>query len=299
MLHPAGAGSGEDVTLLAPLFLLAATGPAAVYPGDEELVGYTRTHQVAADESLIEIARDYDVGFNAIAAANPTLDPFVPPPGATLDVPTAWILPRAATPGTVVVNLSEMRLYYFSQRRPEGGDWVVSFPIGVGVDGAETPVGRFQVVSREVNPVWRVPTSIRKENPDLPAQVPPGPENPLGSHALRLSQGSILIHGTNRPYGVGRRVSHGCLRLYPEDIPQLYQLVHVGTEVLIVREPVKVALHDGRVWVEVHADEDFQGDMAALARQLLASRQLLGRADSAKLDAAVRSANGIPVDVSR
>src|SRR5208283_4760280 len=136
----------------------------------------SRTHQVAPDESLIEIAREYDLGYNAIAEANPTLDPFIPTLGATVAVPSAWILPRAAEPGTVVVNLSEMRLYYFSRARPEGGGWVVTFPIGIGSEGTETPLGRFQVVARERNPVWRVPASIRKEKPELPRQVPPGPD---------------------------------------------------------------------------------------------------------------------------
>jgi len=286
------------VTLFA-LLLLAATGPAAVYPGDEELIGVPGTHQVAPDESLIEIARDYDLGFNAIAEANPTLDEFVPGTGATVALPTAWILPRTAAPGTVVVNLSEMRLYYFSRSRPEGGNWVVTFPIGIGSEGTETPLGRFQVIAREHNPVWRVPASIRKEKPELPAQVPSGPDNPLGTHALHLSGPLILIHGTDKPFGVGRRASHGCLRLYPEDIPQLYRLVHVGTEVIIVREPVKVALHNDRVYVEVHLDEHVQADTAALARGLLAGRGLLDRVDGAKLEAAVQHPTGTPVDVSR
>jgi L,D-transpeptidase ErfK/SrfK len=286
------------VKLLAVL-LLAATGPAPVYPGDEELIGFAQTHLVAADESLIEIARDYDLGFNAIAEANPTLDPFVPGTGATVALPTAWILPRAAAPGTVVVNLSEMRLYYFSRSRQEGGNWVVTFPIGIGSEGTETPLGRFQVVARERNPVWRVPVSIRKEKPELPAEVPPGPDNPLGTHALHLSGPFILIHGTDKPYGVGRRASHGCLRLYPEDIPQLYRLVHVGTEVTIVREPVKVALHNGHVYMEVHADEDFHQNTASVARRLLADRALLDRVDGAKLEAAVQHATGTPVDITR
>ncbi len=286
------------MTLLAVL-LLAATGPAPVYPGDEELIGFAQTHHVAADESLIEIARDYDLGFNAIAEANPTLDPFVPGPGATVAVPTAWVLPRAAAAGTVVVNLSEMRLYYFSQARKDGGNWVVTFPIGVGSEGTETPLGHFQVVARERNPVWRVPASIRKEKPELPAQVPPGPDNPLGTHALHLSGPFILIHGTDKPYGVGRRASHGCLRLYPEDIPQLYRLVHVGTEVTIVREPVKVALYNGRVYVEVHADEDFHADTTSLARRLLAERALMERVDVVKLETAVQHPTGTPVDITR
>jgi L,D-transpeptidase ErfK/SrfK len=128
--------------------------------------------------------------------------------------------------------------------------------------------------------------------------VPPGPDNPLGTHALRLSRGSILIHGTDTPFAVGRKASHGCLRLYPEDIPILYERVPVGTTVTIVREPVKVGLREGRVFVEVHQDEDARIDYRAEATRLLKKRKLLGSVDADKLDAAVRGLAGFPVDVS-
>src|SRR5208282_3447448 len=154
---------------LAALVLAATTGGfPGVYPADVEVIGSAQTHQVVEDESLIEIARDYDLGYNAIAEANPDLDPFIPGTGAVVLVPTSWILPREATPGTVVVNLSEMRLYFFAPRDRHGESWVLTLPIGIGVEGAATPLGRFQVIARERDPVWRVPTSIRKEEPELP-----------------------------------------------------------------------------------------------------------------------------------
>jgi L,D-transpeptidase ErfK/SrfK len=288
------------VTLLAAILLAATNGLfPGVHPAKEEIIGSPRTHQVAEDESLIEIARVYDLGYNAIVEANPDLDPFVPGTGATVAVPTSWILPRAASPGAVVVNLSEMRLYYFSATRPEGVGWVVTFPIGIGSEGADTPLGTFRVVARQRSPVWRVPASIRKEDPELPAEVPPGPDNPLGTHALRLSAPFILVHGTDKPWAVGRRASHGCLRLYPEDIPWLYRLVHVGTEVIIVREPVKVGLREDRVYLEVHADLDAHADELALARKLLTERGVLDRVSPRKLEAAVQHRSGIPVDVTR
>jgi L,D-transpeptidase ErfK/SrfK len=260
----------------------------------QEVIGRVCSRAVLPDESLIEMARRYDLGFNVLEAANPGLDAYVPTPGAKVTIPTAWIVPRAASPGTLVVNLSEMRLYLF----PPSPGAPMSFPVGVGSEGWRTPVGSFKVIQKQEHPRWYPPASIRRENPDLPAIVPPGPDNPLGTHALRLSSGSLLIHGTDTPFAVGRKASHGCLRLYPEDIPYLYERVPVGTRVTIVREPVKVGLRENRVFVEVHADYDARVDYLAVAKRLLASRGLLERTDAGKLGAAVADRRGYPVDVS-
>jgi len=261
-----------------------------------QLVGTIGTAIVAEGDSLIEMARRYDLGFAEIAAANPGLDPFVPTVGARVLVPSAWIVPEVE-PGTVLVNLSEMRLFLRVEQGGQGR--VVTFPIGIGVAESATPVGTYRVLAKEIAPTWYVPRSVRAAEPDLPESVPPGPENPLGTHALRLDAGAILIHGTNRPLGVGRRVSHGCIRLYPEDIPVLYQLVPVGTPVRMVREPVKVGLAEGRVFVEVHQDDETHVDLLRDAWQLLKRRGLLDRVDARKLKAAVRSRTGTPVDVGR
>jgi len=288
------------MTLLTALVLATTSGGfRGAYPVSEQVIGFVKTHLVEEDESLIEIARDYDLGYNAIVAANPTLDPFVPGTGALATVPTAWIVPASAAPGTVVINLSVMRLYCTAPSDPPGLSWVVTFPIGVGDEGTETPLGSFTVVAREVNPVWYVPPSIRREDPDLPSSVPPGPDNPLGTHALKLSARNVLIHGTNRPFAVGRKASHGCLRLYPEDIPWVYRLVHVDTPVRIVREPVKVGVRERRVYVEVHDDDDAKLDLAATAQRLLVGRRLLDRVDPDALAAALRAKSGVPTDVTR
>jgi L,D-transpeptidase ErfK/SrfK len=280
----------------ATLAALLASSFAGAFPAGDGVLGVVRTHRVAPGESLIEIARAYDLGYREIAAANPDLDPFVPGTGATVTVPTAWILPSAAEPGSLIVNLSEMRLYYVVAGGGEAS--VVTFPVGIGAEGAETPLGAYRVVEKVAHPAWYPPRSIREEDPDLPPVVPPGPENPLGTHALRLSHRSILIHGTNRPWGVGRRASHGCIRLYPEDIVQLYGLVRVGTPVLVVREPVKAAVDGERIYVEVHADVDLAVDYVEEAWQVLARKGLLGPVDRAKLTRGARERSGIPVDVS-
>lgn len=273
------------------IVLLAASSSPGAPAG--EVIGVLGAHRVRPGESLIEIARLYDVGFNEIAAANRRLDPFVPRVGARAVIPSSWILPAASAPGRLVVNLSEMRLYLFPTRGPP-----VTFPIGIAVEQKATPLGMLRVAEKAIEPTWHPTPAILREDPTLPSVVPPGPDNPLGSHALRLSDRTILIHGTNRPFGVGRKVSHGCLRLYPEDIPLLYALVRVGTPVLIVREPVKVGLRQGRIYVELHDDEAVPRDLFTETVLLLRERALLGHVDVEKLSRAASARRGVPVDVT-
>ncbi|OGW73023.1 MAG: hypothetical protein A3J81_02705, partial [Nitrospirae bacterium RIFOXYB2_FULL_43_5] len=224
----------------------AQSADAASYPytKNNTVVGSLKGYIVKNDESLIEIARKFKLGYNEIADANPDIDPFVPGNGTSVAIPSFWILPDVKSYEGIVINLSEMRLYYFFKRR--SSKLVATFPVGIGSEGNDTPTGEFKIVEKIVKPRWRVPESIRKEKPNLPAVVPSGPDNPLGSHALRLSLGSYLIHGTNRPWGVGRRASHGCIRLYPEDIPKLFKLAPNGVRVTIVRQPVKVGVKNNK-----------------------------------------------------
>ncbi|HEX8959989.1 MAG TPA: L,D-transpeptidase family protein [Geobacteraceae bacterium] len=283
-------------TLVAIVFLAPLVAHAAAYPGDEDVIGVVRNDTVQAGDSLVELARRYDLGINAVAEANPALDPFVPKTGAPVTVPTGWIVPHATEPGTIVVNLSEMRLYYLYYQ--DEVSFLVTFPIGIGSEGAETPPGTYRVIEKTVSPDWHVPSSIKKEKPWLPPVVPAGPDNPLGSHALRLSEGSIMIHGTNKPWGVGRRVSHGCIRLYPEDIPRLFRLVSLETPVAVVREPVKVGVRGGRVFVEVHRDDELKIDYIREADRLLEEKWLLEQVDPAKLYSAILEKKGVPVDIT-
>ncbi|MDD2336039.1 MAG: L,D-transpeptidase family protein [Geobacteraceae bacterium] len=278
--------------------LLFCSGPVEAaeefFAGNNEVIGTMKSYVIKESDSLIELARKYDLGYNEIADANVKMDPFIPDLGATVRVPTFWVLPNHPREREIIINLSELRLYYYPY---QDAKFVFTFPIGIGDEGSETPLGTFTIIEKRVNPVWYVPKSIQEERPGFPAQVAPGPDNPLGTHALRLSIGSVLIHGTNKPWGTGRRVSHGCIRLYPEDIPELYQLVPKGTRVVILRQPVKLGLKNGRIYLEVHRGEDV--DYYQEAMKLIMVRNLLSRVDKVKLSRVLRQKTGIPEEISR
>ncbi len=286
------------IPMLAVLsFPSSATGSKA-FPYDEqhEVLGRVGRYTVKNGESLYEVARTYKTGFNKIVAANPRVDPIVPGNGRSLIIPTSWVLPDTDRSTGIVINISEMRLYYFFKKN--GRQLVRTYPIGIGDEGYNTPQGTFKVIEKIEHPSWHVPASIRKENPELPEVVPPGPSNPMGSHALRLSLGTVLIHGTDVPWGIGRRVSHGCVRLYPEDITELYCLVPVHTKVTIVRQPVKVGIRGGRVYLEVNKDpERKRYDYLGQATALLEKKGLLGIVSMDKVAKAVKEKKGVPVDV--
>jgi L,D-transpeptidase ErfK/SrfK len=264
------------------------------YSNDNTVIGSLKTYKTKKGDSLIELARKFHLGYNEITAANPKLDPFVPGEGVTLNIPTAWVLPELSSYEGIVINLSEMRIYYF----PATKSAVVTFPIGVGDEGKETPVGTFQIIEKTVHPSWHVPESIRKEKPELPKIVPPGPDNPLGSHAMRLSERTILIHGTNRPYAVGRKASHGCIRMYPEDIPKFFAMVPNKSKVHIIRQPIKVGTANNRVYMEIHKDSELDINYFNEAVRLLVKKGLFQSVDKEKMLAAVRENKGLPIDIS-
>lgn len=282
------------LTSLLPSPVIAEEGYP--YSLNTTLIGTMRYYEVKEDESLIEIARIFNLGFNEIADANPGLDPFVPPPGKKIKIPTLWILPEKRPPGGIVINLSEMRLYYFVKKGNKR--FVKTYPVGIGDEGAETPTGVFKITHKIEAPAWHVPESIRKERPELPSVVPPGPDNPLGSHALRLSNSSILIHGTDKPWGIGRRVSHGCIRLYPEDIVKLFYDVNVGLDVYIVREPIKIGRKGKELYIEIHGDSAFN-DMNYFdeAIKALVKKDLISYVELDRLYEAVKRKDGIPVKI--
>ena len=268
---------------------------AAELRREETIIGRRRAYLIKPDESLLEIARRHDIGVGAISAANPGVDPFIPDPGNLILLPIEWILPDAPIRKGIVVNIAEMRLFVYSHDRTQT---VTTFPIGIGDEGKETPVGTFTVIEKIKDPSWYVPESIRIERPELPAVVPPGPDNPLGSHALRLSKPTVLIHGTNRPWGIGARVSHGCIRLYEEDIALLFGMIQRGERVSIVDQPVKAAAEGDRIYLQVHDYKDGR-DLYREALKVLEAKNLASRVDLEKTRNACRERTGLLVDVSR
>lgn len=218
-------------------------------------IGYTRARR---GETLLEIARRFDLGHDQIVGANPLLNRWLPPTGARVLLPSHYVLPPAPRKG-IVLNLAELRLYYY----PAHQRTVYTYPVSVGVQDWRTPLGQTVVVARERNPTWTPPPSIRAEHraegEELPASIPGGsPDNPLGRFALKLSRKGYLIHGTDerRAMGIGMRVSHGCIRLYPEDIEELFSQVTLGTPVTIIDQPVKVGWGGGLLWLQVHYPVD-------------------------------------------
>lgn len=285
-------------TLIASLGLVAlvtttAQAPDdAVYPGG--YIGKVFQYKVREGESLLEIARRFDLGFNEVTAANSGVDPYLPLPGTVVTIPTAWIPPELVPRPSIVVNLAELRLYFF-QKDPAAP--LLSFPIGIGDEGTDTPLGLYTVDRKSRNPSWHVPASILKQRNDLQPVVPPGPDNPLGSRALHLSGNDILIHGTNRPWGIGRRSSRGCIRLYPEDIVRLFECVETGTQVVIVNRPVKVGVKTGRIYLEVHGAGNYQAEPGEVLH-LMARLGFLAKVDIGRVIRTVSEQRGYPVEVT-
>ncbi len=287
------------LTFLLLIFSNSASLASGAFPLDDHeqvLVGINQKYVIKDRETLIELARVYDVGYNEITASNISIDPWVPPRGTRILLPTSWVLPGVYREG-VIINLPEMRLYYY----PVINDrlYVITYPIGIGRQGFNTPLGIFSITAKVKDPTWYVPEKIRKENPELPLSVPTGPDNPLGSYWLQLSRKGYGLHGANMPYGIGRKVSHGCIRLYPEDIKVLFGLVKPGTKVKIIDEPVKVGLFDNKVYIEVHGDYRPESELISLATKKLRRKNLLKYVNSQLLVESIKNATGLPADISK
>jgi len=264
------------------------------------LVGHVQHHHAGHGATLLDVARDSGLGFTEIRHANPDVDEWIPPPDVELLIPSRWIIPRSRYRG-LVINIPEMRLYMFPQvTRP--GEWVpvLTWPIGIGTDEAPSPVGPFTVRSKDANPTWIVPGSILKTMDKPQRVVKPGPDNPLGKYRIRLSKGIYAIHGTNSPWSIGRQTTHGCVRLYPEDIEDLFPLVNSGFPGELLYQPVKIGEEDGQVYVEVH--DDVYGripNMQTHAWREVQKAGVASRVDRERLGEAVRAKRGIPVNVTR
>jgi L,D-transpeptidase ErfK/SrfK len=240
----------------ATVFDLAS--PDAVLLGREERV------LTSYSDTLYEIARRYSLGSEEVVRVNPGLDPWLPGAGRGIVIPGQRVLPSGPREG-IVINLPEHRLYYFPPAVAGRPTRVYTYPISVGKMDWSTPLGKTRIADKRENPTWTPPESVRQEHiangePPLPAVVPAGPDNPLGAHAMRLAlPGAYLIHGTNNPIAVGMAVTHGCIRMYPEDIAALFPMVAVGTPVYLINEPVKIAWVDGQLLLEAHPPVDAQG----------------------------------------
>ena len=234
---------------LALLLVQAETRAGASLTLQDDMLGSVRAYTAEYDDTLLDLARDNGLGFVEIVAANQGVDPWLPGEGTVITLPTGHLLPDAPREG-LVINLGEHRLYYF------GPDGVTTYAIGVGREGWDTPLGVTTITRKQKNPIWFPPASIRKEKPELPKVVRAGPDNPLGKHALYFDWPSYLVHGTNMPWGVGRRVSHGCIRLYPEGIEKLFSEIDVGTNVQVIDQPIKIGRFKGELYLEVYPEPD-------------------------------------------
>jgi L,D-transpeptidase ErfK/SrfK len=274
-------------------------------PG-QTVVGVPQVVLARHSDTLSDLARAYGLGYDELAVANPDVDPWLPGDQTPVLLPTQFVLPDVPREG-IVLNIASRRLFYFPQM-PEGQPQVVkTYPIGIGRVGWETPLGATTVVAKAVNPHWYVPASVRREHRELgnplPSVIPPGPDNPLGSRVLKLEMPGYLIHGTNQPYGVGMRVSHGCVRLYPENIEYLYELVDIGEPVRIINEPFLIGELNGEILFEAHQplEDDVIGSNERLEQLFVrfgeVSANELTDADQDQIRTVASIASGVPARI--
>ena len=314
--------------------LLPSAALAEVYelpPPGNDVVGAVGMVRARADETLLDIGRRHGLGYEDIVRANPDVDTWLPGKGTEVILPTRFVLPSGPRRG-VILNLAEYRMYYFPEPKAGEPALVMTYPMSIGRMDWETPLGLTRVISKVTNPSWYPPASVRAEHAadgdPLPRIVPPGPKNPLGAYAMRLDLPGYLIHSTNRPAGVGMRVTHGCIRMYPEDIGFLFGQVGIDTRVRIVNEPVKIGWNGDELLLEVHRtleaaavpeedanpaavqaapDDVDQGPVVAPRDQLTALTELFvaatgdrpGRLDWEAAEVLLERAHGIPVTVGR
>ena len=228
------------------------------------VVGQVQVTYAHHEDTLSDIARRFNLGYDEVVNANPGVDPWLPGAGTRIVLPTRFLLPDAPAEG-IVVNLAALRMFYFPPPAKDGSRVVHTYPLGIGKVGWATPAGTTKVVSKRRNPWWTPPVSVRREHATegdpLPARVPPGPDNPLGTRAMNLGWESYLIHGTNKPAGVGLRASHGCIRMYPEDIEVLFERVPVGTRVTVVNQPLLQRWQGDTLYVQSYpVHEELRGE---------------------------------------
>lgn len=270
---------------------------------DKQIVGALATVNTRENDTLSDIGRHFGLGYNDISIANPSISPWIPAANSRVLLPLRFIIPDAPRKG-IVLNLANMRMFYFPKKQP---DKLFTYPIGIGRQGWNTPMGLTRIADKKANPSWVVPASIQREHAEkglpLPKIVRSGPDNPLGYYAMHLGFPSYLIHGTNKPYGIGMQVSHGCVQLYPEDIKDLFHRVKVGMEVRITHQPYLTAWDDKMLYLEAHEPlEKWRKNKAQLKKQLLKKlRQISYKAkvsiDWKKVDRILDRSDGIPTPI--
>lgn len=300
--------------IVAPLLSLLLSAPvvAATYELPSEyfdVIGTVTTVQSRYEDTLWDIARRTSIGQDQMQRVNPEVDIWLPGEGTTITVPSQHILPRAPREG-LVLNLPEMRMYYYPPKKPGQPAQVQTYPIGIGRMDWATPLGSTRITQKTKDPSWTPPKSIRAEHAakgdPLPSVVPAGPDNPLGRYAMRLGIPGYLIHSTNKPLGVGMRVSHGCIRMLPEDIERLFPQLPVGTPVTIINQPVKAGWYGGKLYLEVHPPlEEYPNDRGAMVQEvMLALDDAMARRSSAAvlnnslIDEQLNQPTGIPMVIS-
>ncbi|MGR8981072.1 MAG: L,D-transpeptidase family protein [Gammaproteobacteria bacterium] len=269
----------------------------------QQMVGALAAVNTQENDTLSDIARHYGLGFNDVSIANNLVSPWTPEPGSRVLLPLQFIMPETPRNG-IVLNLANMRMFFYPKNEPGK---LYTYPIGIGRQGWSTPMGLTRIAAKTPNPSWHVPASIKREHAlkgdKLPNVIPPGPDNPLGFYAMRLAIPGYLIHGTNKPYGIGMQVSHGCVQLYPEDIEVLFKKTSVGTPVRIVHQPYLAAWENGMLYLEAHEPlPKWAGRKQKFKQQLLKKLKKISNdkgvvVDWAKVDNILFRADGIPTPV--
>jgi L,D-transpeptidase ErfK/SrfK len=304
---PFHAWAWDEETFFSQKRLIARSFVLPQNPHDlrtQTIVGSPRTYVVRKKDTLLDIARYFDLGYNEIIGAYPDIDPWLPTPGDELSIPTFWVLPKSGYEG-VVVNIPEMRLYYFPPlEKKVNNRIVITLPVGLGREDWPTPRAKFKIRGKTPNPVWVIPESIKQERIQEKGWtedfIPAGsPDNPMGKYRLDLTLPLYAIHDTNNPWAVGRLVTHGCIRLYPEDIAQFFDVVRVGSPGEFVYQPVKLGMLYGKVYVEVHEDiYQLVPDLWEEAQKVVRESGWGDVVNQTLLTKALMAKSGVPTDVT-
>jgi L,D-transpeptidase ErfK/SrfK len=271
--------------------------------GDQSMIGSLAVMNIRENDTFSDIARHFGLGYNDISVANPTISPWTPLAGSRILLPLQYILPNAPHNG-IVLNLANKRLFYYPKQQPNN---VYTYPVGIGRQGWNTPLGLTSIVAKKANPTWVVPKSIHQEHAEkgdaLPSVVAAGPNNPLGLYAMQLGFPRYLIHGTNKPYGIGMQISHGCVQLYPEDIEVLFKHASEGMPVRIIHQPYMTAWDQNMLYLEANEPlQKWELEKHKFKIQLLKQLKAISRkknvsVDWKKVDDVINKSNGVPTPI--